>query len=1227
MERISPERLSEFLRLLPAFLDALRAQEYKVGTRQHIAVQELVGGMVARGSLPASLADFDDWLAPLLCTSQQEQTDFRRHFRLWLLDHEFIGEEESTRRVEDKGSALPDHPQPKQTEQPGEVGTSSSTSSRRAGSSSSTGEVEPVTPPSLRERARRLLLALAGPPQNRQRRLLLICAALLALAIISWAVVKYRPAPAPSKLEALGTLGSAAAESSARSMPTPAPTQDNNNDQNPVGTGGEVTKPPTPTPTPAATPQVGYAYDLTEPNVSPVEEPDITKVTPDERLPPEAPWHKVFPVVLAVAPVLPFLWLGAWLYRRRRRRKAEGARWQPGKRPRLDKIKVVGANERVFGGARLRQVAREMRRHRRVASPLLDARETVHATARSAGLFTPAYGSRRALPEYLVLIDRAGFADQLAQLNSDIVRRLVENDVYLDAYYFRGDPTRCRDEQDGRDDAPPVSLQDLTARHPDHHLIVFSDGAGLINPLTGCTQSFVEQLSFWPRRALLTPVPPSQWGGRERVLLKSELAVLPADAEGLRALADAVNTGAQPRVPAAAPAPPYPSILRERPGLWKERAAPPAHQSARLLSQLRRHLGPAGYELLCACAVYPLLQWGVTVYLASEMLDASEAEACVRALVRLPWFRHGTMPEWLRLQLIEELPAERRSFVRERLELLLLTFIEDPRNGLRLPPTLRTTTHADGLSTHAPGLSARLRRRLAAWRRRRRLRRIIQHAPPRSPVSDTVFVNFLTGNAPALLLPERLRRFLFRRGVFAYGPRPAPALIAAVILSLSAFSLLLFARPADDLTARGWPEVNCDRLCPYLSGTPTSPPNFTYKPTGGQQGQNVIVEVHPTKPNDTRYDFGQMSLRPKDDASSGLTLTTLRAATRTLYTRVAIAPDAPTGETELLLYDGDQLKASLPFNVSNAQPTPTPNAKCPTVTVTCEPPSDEKPSSFCSATVLGVPQGSKLTYEWAIGAPWGVADGQGGDYITLRYTGKSSIMGMAPQNPSVLIVHGLPTGCVDGFSTFSLPAIGLEVTPTTICNSSGATQSTSREVQVKLYYPLGLGTVDVKVSAGEVKQPKIIYAYPQTISWNLTDAPAGPQDITVSVNGSSPFLTGRVMISDCSGNGGDIDSGILGTVRIRFVDASGGPAGFDPTSIRVDLFRESEFSTSRSVAYQKKFASPDGTVVFTAPAGKYVCVVQANHYVTTTTPLVIDGGSVNEVRIKMTHVRSGNANH
>ena len=106
--------------------------------------------------------------------------------------------------------------------------------------------------------------------------------------------------------------------------------------------------------------------------------------------------------------------------------------------------------------------------------------------------------------------------------------------------------------------------QEIAALHPDHHLIIFSDGASFINPLTGEPERWLEMFSPWTSRALLTPESPAQWGDRERALAELDFIVLPATKEGLAALTELIGGGARVSLEADCRTRSYPSMLCDR---------------------------------------------------------------------------------------------------------------------------------------------------------------------------------------------------------------------------------------------------------------------------------------------------------------------------------------------------------------------------------------------------------------------------------------------------------------------------------------------------------------------------------------------------------------------------------------------------------------------------------------------------------------------------------------
>jgi formylglycine-generating enzyme required for sulfatase activity len=481
-------------------------------------------------------------------------------------------------------------------------------------------------------------------------------------------------------------------------------------------------------------------------------------------------------LLLAALPLLVFV---VWLWRRQRRRRAMLRRLQVAGDPQLKSIKLKGAGDLLFQGPSFRRAAQSLRRHREAAATELDVDATVRWTLGRGGLFTPRYGARRSSPEYLLLIDRAGPGDEQARFGEEMARRLEAGGVYVDRYYFQNDPLTCR--RFGDPLSAVLTLADLAARHPDHRLVVFGDGAGFVSPVTGEPERWLESLGPWPRRALLTPELAT--GYREQALASSDLLVLPATEEGLAALAAADEPASQSN--GRKPPRPFPRAILRRPRRWLERHEPRPEAADELIAQLRDYLDDGGWLWLAACAVYPALSWEITLYFGVELLGKTEDFAArLLSLVRLPWFRHGAMPDWLRLRLIESFTPAQELAVRRAVEKMLSSLDDKGEIELEI---------AEPEADDAPEMLERLKAKTASWRRRENLADLINNQSEESPLRDYVFLCFLSGQRPdradqlAVGAPDLLRHALFNDGQPNLGLRAAAggaiALIVALLLS------------------------------------------------------------------------------------------------------------------------------------------------------------------------------------------------------------------------------------------------------------------------------------------------------------------------------------------------------------------------------------------------------------------------------------------------------------
>jgi hypothetical protein len=445
-------------------------------------------------------------------------------------------------------------------------------------------------------------------------------------------------------------------------------------------------------------------------------------------------WRAWLVVALELA-ALPLLLLLAWrLLVRARARLYLERRWTRGT-PAVGELFVQGLTSGLFQSLPLDHIIRGLRRRQPLPSGELDITATVAATVRRGGYFTPVAEPRYVVPEYLALVDRRGPADQEARLHDELLDRLAANDVYVVRYSFDGDPRLCTPGTGG---GGAVSPSELAARYPNHRLLLFTDGVGLLSPFSGRPAAWLDQLASWPERALLTPTPVGRWGYREQALAGSGLLVQTVTGPGLAALAEQFDGAGAPAAPAAEPDPPFPARLRGSPRRWLDRVEPEPAEVEALLEQLRHYLGADGWYWLAASAVYPALDWRLTVYLGTNLPANGRPlfdERRLAALVRLPWFRYGAMPDWLRQRLLAELTPPAESAVRAALQALLLTALNGPLQGFRLEVAREQGGVLGRLAAAVVGL-------------------LIRRAPADSPLHDRVFARFMAGPGPGRLALE-----------------------------------------------------------------------------------------------------------------------------------------------------------------------------------------------------------------------------------------------------------------------------------------------------------------------------------------------------------------------------------------------------------------------------------------------------------------------------------------
>jgi hypothetical protein len=316
----------------------------------------------------------------------------------------------------------------------------------------------------------------------------------------------------------------------------------------------------------------------------------------------------------------------------------------------------------------------------RQPSHRLDLRETVIATARAGGMFTPVADTDAGTPEYVALIERRRLTDADAARMVAFFNRLRAAGLSLTLYTYSGTPEALTPLRGGQ----AIPIETLRQRHAGAFLLITGDSARFHNRKTGGAATWTSRIgpvrrpgqgrSFaptWSGGAFLSREPMPRLGPAERVIERDlGLIVRHTDASDLTAIGEYFHGRSATLAPHDEEGrKPVPAYFANNPERLVEEEPPGVIERQDLAPQLEAWLGAEGLRWVRALAYYPIVQWDLALYLASILMPHVNAEtrADMEAKVaRLPWLEHGFMPEWVRQELVAGAdPKEEKRIVRE----------------------------------------------------------------------------------------------------------------------------------------------------------------------------------------------------------------------------------------------------------------------------------------------------------------------------------------------------------------------------------------------------------------------------------------------------------------------------------------------------------------------------------------------------------------------------------
>ncbi len=320
------------------------------------------------------------------------------------------------------------------------------------------------------------------------------------------------------------------------------------------------------------------------------------------------------------------------------------------KPPKYWNVQIPKTDLRFQHSSIFKQVSQQLQERHKTPTTQIDVAKTVKETIKAAGFPRFHYLKQSTPPEYLILLPKSKYKDQQLQLFEAWYQILKEQEVWVHRFFYQNEkPELCVDE-----DGNTFHIKELYAKHSDCRLLVFANLNELDVKKSAATA--MDFWSDWSEKALLSIGSPSK--ELQGLADENSFFLLPAKLESLTQISGIFE--GKKEVPAFDAV----KILAKK---WKGLSV------AETVKELKRSLNEVSFQWLCATALYPEMNWDLTVYIGEALFDERELvkEDNVMPLVNLPWFRKGQMPDGLRVALIAQLEEQKKTLAREAILHLL----------------------------------------------------------------------------------------------------------------------------------------------------------------------------------------------------------------------------------------------------------------------------------------------------------------------------------------------------------------------------------------------------------------------------------------------------------------------------------------------------------------------------------------------------------------------------
>ena len=293
----------------------------------------------------------------------------------------------------------------------------------------------------------------------------------------------------------------------------------------------------------------------------------------------------------------------------------------------------------------------------------LHLKKTISRTIRAGGFPTFEFLPKTKPVDFLVLIDKEYPEGHLIKLFEYLLERLRSEEVNITVYDYYKEPLYLNNQKFNHIHIP---LDRVAQLYPDTVLFVFTTGEYFFEPLKPKLKIWAEEkFKSWENRIIITPTPRKDWTYKESLLHQSGFAIISADLyqnDLLKILLDLVNMQVETTK--------------------RENIEIPQTYSARYFNfqdfdALMKYLdNPALLEWVSATAVYPSVDWKVTVAIGKALEERSKPHKLVTyenllKISRISWMQDGIVDDTLRLDMLRSIDNATEAIARKTIVELL----------------------------------------------------------------------------------------------------------------------------------------------------------------------------------------------------------------------------------------------------------------------------------------------------------------------------------------------------------------------------------------------------------------------------------------------------------------------------------------------------------------------------------------------------------------------------